>query len=86
MVQAGTADAATVDRLFQECFGHTMGPLRTADLIGLDTVVDTLHLLRELTRDARCIPCTVLIDVVAAGDPAARAGRAGFHAYSAARG
>ncbi|WP_280383132.1 3-hydroxyacyl-CoA dehydrogenase family protein, partial [Nocardia wallacei] len=31
-------DAATVDALFEQCLGHRMGPLRTADLIGLDNV------------------------------------------------
>lgn len=85
VVQAGTADAATVDRLFQECFGHTMGPLRTADLIGLDTVVDTLHVLHELTRDARFIPCTLLTDLVAAGRLGRKSGQ-GFHTYATAKG
>ncbi|MFI6688485.1 3-hydroxyacyl-CoA dehydrogenase family protein [Streptomyces sp. NPDC050485] len=81
VVQAGTADAATVDRLFQECFGHTMGPLRTADLIGLDTVVDTLHVLHELTSDSRFTPCTLLTDLVAAGRLGRKSGQ-GFHTYA----
>ncbi|WP_240659630.1 3-hydroxyacyl-CoA dehydrogenase family protein [Streptomyces sp. WAC 01529] len=83
VVQAGTADAATVDRLFQECFGHAMGPLRTADLIGLDTVVDTLHVLHELTDDARFTPCTLLTDLVAAGRLGRKSGQ-GFHRYTPA--
>ncbi|MEU5980233.1 3-hydroxyacyl-CoA dehydrogenase family protein [Streptomyces sp. NPDC047315] len=80
VVAAGTADAATVDRLFQECFGHAMGPLRTADLIGLDTVVDTLHVLRELTGDDRFTPCPLLTDLVADGRLGRKSGR-GFHTY-----
>ena len=33
------ASAPDVDRLFKTCFGHKMGPLETADLIGLDTIL-----------------------------------------------
>lgn len=62
-----------------------MGPLRTADLIGLDTVVDTLHVLHELTRDASFIPCTVLTDLVAAGRLGRKSGQ-GFHTYATAKG
>ncbi|GAA3437541.1 3-hydroxyacyl-CoA dehydrogenase family protein [Kutzneria kofuensis] len=29
VVQEGTADPATVDKVFEDCFGHRMGPLRT---------------------------------------------------------
>ena len=36
MEQVSTAP--DIDKLFRECFGHTMGPLETADLIGLDTI------------------------------------------------
>ncbi|NHB96581.1 3-hydroxyacyl-CoA dehydrogenase family protein [Photorhabdus stackebrandtii] len=27
-----------MDAILKECFGHKMGPLETADLIGIDTV------------------------------------------------
>ncbi len=36
-----------IDRLFRSCFGHKMGPLETADLIGLDTVLLSLEVLEE---------------------------------------
>ncbi|NGO45858.1 3-hydroxyacyl-CoA dehydrogenase family protein [Streptomyces ureilyticus] len=84
VVQAGTADAATVDRVFQECFGHAMGPLGTADLIGLDTVVDTLDVLRTLTADARFTPCALLAGLVAEGRLGRKTGQ-GFHTYPGAR-
>lgn len=67
VVQEGTADAATVDKVFEDCFGHRMGPLRTADLIGLDTIVDTLDVLRETTGDDRFTPCDLLARMVRAG-------------------
>src|SRR5439155_7228498 len=37
LLEEGVASAAEIDRLFVRCFGHRMGPLATADLIGLDT-------------------------------------------------
>lgn len=80
VLQQGTADAETVDRVFQECFGHPMGPLRTGDLIGLDTIVDTLDVLREHTGDERFRPCPLLAGLVAEGSVGRKAGR-GFHHY-----
>ncbi|SCK46275.1 3-hydroxyacyl-CoA dehydrogenase family protein [Streptomyces sp. WMMB 322] len=80
VLHGGTADAETVDRVFQECFGHPMGPLRTGDLIGLDTVVDTLDVLREHTGDERFQPCPLLAELVADGSVGRKAGR-GFHHY-----
>ncbi|MCI3226848.1 3-hydroxyacyl-CoA dehydrogenase family protein [Streptomyces sp. NP-1717] len=54
----------TVDRIFRDCFGHRMGPLQTADLIGLDTVVHTLDHLREATGDPRFDSSALLRDMV----------------------
>ncbi|MFE4369083.1 3-hydroxyacyl-CoA dehydrogenase family protein [Streptomyces sp. NPDC056835] len=76
----GTADAETVDRVFQDCFGHPMGPLRTADLIGLDTVLDSLDVLREFTGDERFRPCALLARHVAEGSVGRKSGR-GFYQY-----
>lgn len=80
VVAAGTADADTVDRVFKDCFGHATGPLRTADLIGLDTVVDTLDVLREFTGDDRFRPTPLLSKLVAEGRVGRKAG-SGFHSY-----
>ncbi|MEV0382598.1 3-hydroxyacyl-CoA dehydrogenase family protein [Nonomuraea sp. NPDC050643] len=69
-----------VDQVFRDCFGHRMGPLQTADLIGLDTVVDTLDRLREATGDPRFESCELLRSMVGEG----RLGRkstSGFYTY-----
>ncbi|MFF5336579.1 3-hydroxyacyl-CoA dehydrogenase family protein [Streptomyces sp. NPDC013181] len=84
VVEAGTADAATVDRVFQDCFGHATGPLRTADLIGLDTIVDTLDVLGRFTGDPRFRPTPLLARLVAEGHVGRKAGR-GFHSYASNR-
>jgi 3-hydroxybutyryl-CoA dehydrogenase len=47
VLQDHVATAAQIDAVFKRCFGHTMGPLETADLIGLDTVVRSLDVLYE---------------------------------------
>lgn len=77
----GTADAETVDRIFQDCFGHPMGPLRTADLIGLDTIVDSLEVLRQHTGEERFRPCPLLASLVAEGNVGRKSG-SGFYQYS----
>ena len=42
----------------KKCFGHKMGPLETADFIGLDAVVNSLDILYESYRMSkfRCAP------------------------------
>lgn len=79
-VGAGEADAATIDAVFEKCLGHPMGPLRTADLIGLDNVADTLVVLRAQTGDDRYAVPAVLSELVAAGRFGRKTGQ-GFHAY-----
>lgn len=63
----GVADAATIDRVFTDCFGHPMGPLATADLIGLDTIAHTLDVLRTEFEDERFAPTPALSKLVADG-------------------
>ncbi|MBF6175771.1 3-hydroxyacyl-CoA dehydrogenase family protein [Nocardia blacklockiae] len=77
---ADDCDAATVDAVFERCLGHPMGPLRTADLIGLDNVADTLEVLRAETGDERYTVPAALADLVAAGRLGRKTGR-GFHDY-----
>lgn len=81
IVQEGIASHEDVDSLFQGCLGHTTGPLATADLIGLDNVVDSLRVLHERTGDAGYAPCDLLLSKVAAGDFGRKSGR-GFYAYA----
>lgn len=80
VVAAGTASAESVDRLMQECLGHPTGPLRTADLIGLDNLVDSLWVLHSRTGDEGCRPCDLLLEMVRAGHLGRKSGR-GFYEY-----
>ncbi|MET8850090.1 3-hydroxyacyl-CoA dehydrogenase family protein [Amycolatopsis sp. NPDC004625] len=78
----GIADALTVDEVFENCFGHAMGPLRTADLIGLDVILDTLVVLLDCTGNPMYRPCPLLTDLVEAGRLGRKTGR-GLHTYPA---
>ncbi|WP_103342246.1 3-hydroxyacyl-CoA dehydrogenase family protein [Amycolatopsis sp. CA-126428] len=78
----GIADAGTVDQVFEKCFGHAMGPLRTADLIGLDVILDTLVVLLECTGQPMYRPCPLLTELVGTGRLGRKTGR-GLHVYPA---
>jgi 3-hydroxybutyryl-CoA dehydrogenase len=71
---------ATVDRLFKRCFGHAMGPLETADLIGLDTVALTLDSLHSSYGDDRFACAPLLREMVRDGKLGKKSGR-GFYDY-----
>lgn len=81
VVHEGIADATKVDEIFEKCAGHSMGPLRTADLIGLDTVLDSLVVLRDCTSNSVFEPCPLLVDLVHQGHLGRKTGH-GFHHYS----
>lgn len=67
LLHEGVASAEDIDRIFTTCFGHKMGPLATADLIGLDTILDSLLVLYENFNDSKFRPCPLLRKLVDAG-------------------
>ncbi|HEY0738128.1 MAG TPA: 3-hydroxyacyl-CoA dehydrogenase NAD-binding domain-containing protein [Herpetosiphonaceae bacterium] len=74
------ATVEEIDRLFKLCFGHKMGPLETADLIGLDTVLLSLEVLYDSFADSKYRPCPLLKKLVDAGLYGRKSGR-GFYTY-----
>ena len=80
LLDEGVATAAEIDRLFVRCFGHRMGPLATADLIGLDTVLYSLDVLLENFNDPKFRPSVLLRRYVDAGLLGRKSGR-GFFTY-----
>jgi 3-hydroxybutyryl-CoA dehydrogenase len=81
LVYEGVASAEAVDEVFRSCFGHPMGPLETADLIGVDTVLDSIEVIYQHYRDSKYRPCPLLMQMVDAGLRGRKAGR-GFYDYS----
>lgn len=58
LVLEGVATPEQIDLIFTKGFHHETGPLHTADLIGLDTVVNSLDILYNSYQDPRfrCSP------------------------------
>ena len=76
----GVAEPEAIDTIAKLGFNHPMGPLALADLIGLDTCVAILEVLRDGLGDSRYEPCPLLREHVAAGRLGRKSG-AGFYSY-----
>lgn len=80
VVQDQVASPESVDDIFKKCFGHAMVPLETADLIGLDTVVNSLDILYKSYQDPKFRCCPLLRKMVDAGLYGRKSGE-GFYKY-----
>ncbi|HEX3256835.1 MAG TPA: 3-hydroxyacyl-CoA dehydrogenase NAD-binding domain-containing protein [Gaiellaceae bacterium] len=80
VLHEGVAEPEAIDTIAKLGFNHPMGPLALADLIGLDTCVAILEVLRDGLGDARYEPCPLLRENVAAGRLGRKSG-AGFYSY-----
>lgn len=81
LLQEQVASASEVDRIFKSCFGHKMGPLETADLIGLDTILFSIEVLYESFNDSKYRPCPLLKKMVDA-KLYGRKSKQGFYTYN----
>jgi 3-hydroxybutyryl-CoA dehydrogenase len=77
----GVADAEGIDTVAKLGFAHPMGPLALADLIGLDTCVAIMEVMRDGLGDEKYAPCPLLVEYVGAGRLGRKSGR-GFHDYA----
>ncbi|MGV7224494.1 MAG: 3-hydroxyacyl-CoA dehydrogenase family protein [Nitrospinales bacterium] len=80
LIQDQVSTARDVDTIFKLGFGHKMGPLATADLIGLDTVLNSLLILYESYNNSKYRPCPLLKKMVNAGLLGKKCGE-GFFKY-----
>ncbi len=80
VLQDQVSTAERIDQIFKQCFGHKMGPLETADLIGLDTVANSLDVLYDSFHDPKYRCCPLMRKLVEAGHLGRKTGR-GFHTY-----
>lgn len=81
LVYEGVATPKQIDQIFKNAFGHKMGPLETADLIGIDTVLNSLNVLYQEYEDSKFRACPLLkrmCDVVELG----RKTGVGFYTYN----
>jgi 3-hydroxybutyryl-CoA dehydrogenase len=77
----GVAEPEAIDTIAKLGFNHPMGPLALADLIGLDTCVAILEMLRDGLGDSRYEPCPLLREHVEAGRLGRKSGH-GFYPYA----
>ena len=80
-VMEGVGAPEAVDEVMKLGMNHPMGPLALADLIGLDTCVAILDVLRDGLGDPKYRACPLLRKYVAAGWTGRKAGR-GFYNYT----
>ncbi|MFB6702572.1 3-hydroxybutyryl-CoA dehydrogenase [Streptomyces rubiginosohelvolus] len=80
MAESGFATAADVDAGMELGCAHPMGPLKLADLIGLDTVASIAASLYDEFKEPLYAPPPLLQRMVEAGLLGRKAGR-GFHIY-----
>ncbi|MEU5329402.1 3-hydroxybutyryl-CoA dehydrogenase [Streptomyces parvus] len=80
MAESGFATAADVDAGMELGCAHPMGPLKLADLIGLDTVASIAASLYDEFKEPLYAPPPLLQRMVEAGLLGRKTGR-GFHLY-----
>ena len=73
--ESGVATAEDIDRACQLGLGHSMGPLATADLVGLDVLLDVAESMQREIGDPNLTPPTILRRLVSAGRLGRKSGR-----------
>jgi 3-hydroxybutyryl-CoA dehydrogenase len=76
----GVAGAHAIDQSVKLGTGHPMGPLATADLMGLDVLLNILDILYEHYRDPKYRACPLLRQMVYSGKLGRKSGE-GFYRY-----
>ncbi|MYT72016.1 MULTISPECIES: 3-hydroxyacyl-CoA dehydrogenase family protein, partial [unclassified Streptomyces] len=81
MVESGLATAEVIDQGMTQGCSHPMGPLRLADLIGLDTTVSIAQAMYEEFKEPLYAPPPLLLRMVEGGLLGKKSGR-GFYPYA----
>ena len=76
----GVGNRDSIDTVMRLGMNHPMGPLRLADLIGLDTCLAIMEVLHHGLGDDKYRPCPLLRSYVEAGRLGRKSGR-GFYDY-----
>lgn len=84
LVEEGVASAADVDKAMRLGYGHPMGPLELADLVGLDARLNNLRSMLGRSGAPEYQPPAILERLVAQGRLGKKTG-AGFYEYEQPR-
>ena len=76
----GVASIKDIDKIMTLGMNHPMGPLRLADLIGLDNCLSVMRVLHHELGEPKYRPCPLLVQMVDAGRLGRKPGR-GFFEY-----
>ena len=76
----GVADAKSIDSIMQLGMGHPMGPLKLADLIGIDVCVFILQVLYDGFQDKKYKPSKILVKMNSNNKLGKKTGE-GFYKY-----
>ncbi len=77
----GVADVESIDQIMKLGMGHPMGPLKLADLIGIDICVNIMQVLLDGFKNKKYNICPLLIDMVNNGKLGVKSGE-GFYNYN----
>jgi 3-hydroxybutyryl-CoA dehydrogenase len=80
MLESGFATADAIDRGMVLGCGHPVGPLRLADLVGLDLLLSVAKVLYEEHKEPVYAPPSLLLRLVEAGHLGRKTGK-GFYEY-----
>jgi 3-hydroxybutyryl-CoA dehydrogenase len=80
LVEAGVISADELDTACRLGFGHTMGPLATTDLTGVDILLHAAQNIYRDTGDPKFFPPELMQRMVTAGDLGRKSGR-GFYEH-----
>jgi 3-hydroxybutyryl-CoA dehydrogenase len=79
-LQEGVAEPEAIDGIMKLGMNHPIGPLALADLIGLDTVLHIMNVLRDGLEDEKYAPAELLVTMVSEGKLGRKSGQ-GFYSY-----
>lgn len=79
-LQEGVAEPEAIDGIMKLGMNHPIGPLALADLIGLDTVLHIMNVLRTGMDDDKYAPAELLEKMVEEGSLGRKSG-SGFYSY-----
>ncbi|MEU9855006.1 3-hydroxyacyl-CoA dehydrogenase family protein [Streptomyces sp. NPDC047974] len=80
LYESGVATAEDIDIACKLGFGHAMGPLATADLTGVDILVNATSNIYTESQDEKFAPPELMRRMVDAGDIGRKSGQ-GFYRY-----
>ena len=78
--EEGVATVESIDKIMTLGMNHPMGPLKSADLIGLDVVLNICKILHKDFNDDKYRPSNLLVKMVNNGKLGFKTG-SGFYKY-----